>query len=48
MRHRRDCERLEVERRPDRTIEGLLTMAILLLAAITRPNEFEETKDPDA
>ena len=44
----RHCETPEVECRPDRTIEGLLTIAILLLAAIAKADEFEESKDPDA
>jgi hypothetical protein len=48
MRHHRDCETPQAERRPDRTIEGLLTIAILLLAAIAKANEFEEAWDPDA
>ena len=48
MRHHRHCETPEVERRPDRTIEGLLAMAILLLAAIAKANEFAESRDPDA
>ena len=46
MRHRRHCE--TPQRRPDRTIEGLLAMAILLLAAIAKANEFAESRDPDA
>ena len=44
----RHCETPQVECRPDRTIEGLLTIAILLLAAIAKANEFEEARDPDA
>jgi hypothetical protein len=48
MRDRRDCETPQVECRPDRTIEGLPTIAILLLAALAKANEFEEAKDPDA
>ena len=46
MRHRRDCKTPQAERRPDREIKGLLTMAILLLAAIAKANEFEETREP--
>ena len=49
MRHHREGETAQAERRPDRTIEGLLAIAILLLAAIAKANEFEESKeDPDA
>ena len=49
MNDRREDETPEVECRPDRTIGGLLTIAILLLAAIAKVNEFEESKkDPDA
>jgi hypothetical protein len=46
MRRHRDCETPQAERRPDRPIEGLLTIAILLLAAIAKANEFEETREP--
>ena len=46
MRDHRDFETQEAEHRPDRTIEELLTIAILLLAAIAKANEFEETREP--
>ena len=48
MRDHREGETPEAERRPDRTMEELLTIAILLLAAIARANEFEESRNPDA